>query len=196
MSQPRPSGASDSAAPLQLRNDTIVNVAQLMKADVGAARKYELQLDTFQLDDDLVAKDVTATARITRITGGVLASGHVSGVALVECHRCLEMFEQPFASDFDQEYRPTIDVRSGLLVEQPQPDEELGTIDEAHELDLAEPMRQVAILDLPIKLICGEHCPGLGERFGDEDEEIDRRFAALSDLLAADSDDTDERTGE
>jgi uncharacterized protein len=181
---------------MQLKNDTIINVAQLMKADIGAARKYELELDWFALDEDLMAKDVRANARVTRITGGVLASGHVAGTALVECHRCLEMFEQPFASDFDQEYRPTIDVRSGLLVDQPEPDEELGTIDEAHELDLAEPMRQVAILDLPIKLICGEQCPGLGERFGDDDEDIDRRLATLGSLLASDDDDTtDEQTG-
>lgn len=185
-------GGSERVTPTQLKNDTVVNVAQLMKDDVGAARKYDLTLDWFALDEDLMAKDVQASVRMMRISSGILVSGHVTGTAIVECHRCLEMFDQPFANDFDQEYRPTIDVRSGLLVDQPQPDEELGTIDDAHELDLAEPMRQVAILDLPIKLICRENCPGLGERFGDDEEDVDRRLGVLSTLLDADG--TDEES--
>jgi uncharacterized protein len=193
MRQQQRTGGSESKSPMQLKNDTVINVAQLMKEDVGASRKYELALDRFSLDDDLIAKDVRANLRLMRITRGILASGRISGLALVECHRCLEMFEQPFETDFDHEYRPTIDVRSGLLVDQPNPDEELGLIDEAHELDLSEPMRQVAILDLPIKLICGEQCPGLGENVGDDEDDIDRRLEVLEDLLGPEDDATTEK---
>jgi len=171
---------------MDLKNDTIINVAQLMKEDIGAARKVRLSLDWFALDQDLMAKDLTADLRLTRITNGILASGHVAGTAMVECVRCLELYEQPFSADFDQEYRPTIDVRSGVPVDQPAADEELGSIDAAHELDLAEPIRQVAILDLPIKPICREACEGLGQsEFGDEDEG-DRRLGVLSQLLDGD----------
>lgn len=170
-----------------LKNDTVINVAQLMKDDVGSRRSYQITLDALTLDTDLLAKDLSADLRLTRITGGILASGHVSGVALVECHRCLNVYEQPFESDFDQEYRPLIDVRSGLLVEQPDPEEELGVIDEAHELDVAEPIRQVAIVDLPIKQLCGPDCAGLAAEYDDDsDEDIDRRFGVLSELLDAD----------
>ncbi|HYI15457.1 MAG TPA: DUF177 domain-containing protein, partial [Thermomicrobiales bacterium] len=100
----------------------------------------------------------------------------------------LELYDQPFSADFDQEYRPTIDVRSGVALDQPAADEELGTIDAAHELDLAEPIRQVAILDLPIKPVCREECEGLGQsEFGDDETE-DRRLGVLGTLLAADDD--------
>jgi uncharacterized protein len=174
---------------MDLKNDTIINVAQLMKDDIGAARKLRLSLDWFALDQDLMAKDVTADARLTRITHGILASGHVSGTAMVECVRCLELYEQPFSADFDQEYRPTIDVRSGVPLEQPAADEEMGTIDASHELDLAEPLRQVAILDLPIKPVCGEDCPGLGDTESGDDDDVDGRLDVLGQLLA-DEDDT------
>ena len=174
---------------MDLKNDTIINVAQLMKEDIGAARKLHMSLDWFALDQDLMAKDVRADLRLTRITHGILASGHVAGIAMVECVRCLELYDQPFAADFDQEYRPTIDVRSGVALDQPAADEELGTIDAAHELDLAEPIRQVAILDLPIKPVCREECEGLGQsEFGD-DESGDRRLGVLSSLLGSDDDD-------
>jgi uncharacterized protein len=177
---------------MDLKNDTVINVAQWMKDDIGAARKIRLSLDWFALDQDLMAKDLTADLRLTRIKSGILASGHVDGIAMVECVRCLEIYEQPFSTDFDQEYRPTIDVRSGVPVDQPARDEEMGTIDASHELDLAEPMRQVAILDLPIKPICREACEGLGRsEFGDEDE-VDRRLGVLSQLLDGDDETPDE----
>ena len=177
---------------MDLKNDTVINVAQLMKDDIGAARKVRLSLDWFALDRDLMAKDVTADARLTRITNGILASGHVTGTAMVECVRCLEIYDQPFAADFDQEYRPTIDVRSGVALDQPAADEELGSIDAAHELDLAEPIRQVAILDLPIKPVCHDDCAGIGQsEFGDEDEG-DRRLGVLGQLLADEDEKPDE----
>lgn len=174
---------------MELRNDTIINVAQLMKSDLGAVRLITLDLDEFALDDDLLAKDVHGDLRLTRISHGILASGRILGTALVECVRCLEPFEQPFEGDFDQEYRPTIDVRSGMLVDQPAPEEEFGTIDEVHELDLAEPMRQVAILSLPIKTICREDCPGLPEVNVADDAPGDRRLGVLSHLLEIEADD-------
>jgi uncharacterized protein len=171
---------------MDLKNDTIINVAQLMKEDIGAARKVHVALDWFALDQDLMAKDVQADLRLTRITYGILASGHVAGIAMVECVRCLELYEQPFAADFDQEYRPTIDVRSGVALDQPSVEEEMGIIDAAHELDLAEPIRQVAILDLPIKPVCHDDCAGVGRtEFGDDDVG-DRRLGVLSQLLEAD----------
>lgn len=170
---------------MDLKNDTVINVAQLMKDDIGAARKVHLSLDWFALDQDLMAKDVTADLRLTRITHGILASGQVAGIAMVECVRCLELYDQPFSADFDQEYRPTIDVRSGVPLNQPPADEEFGMIDGSHELDLAEPIRQVAILDLPIKPVCHDDCAGIGQsEFGDDDEG-DRRLGVLGQLLGS-----------
>ncbi|HUG16603.1 MAG TPA: DUF177 domain-containing protein [Thermomicrobiales bacterium] len=160
-----------------------------MKDDVGSRRAYQISLDSLALDDDLLAKDLAADVRLTRITRGILASGRVIGTAIVECHRCLNEYEQLFESDFDQEYRPLIDVRSGLLVDQPKPEEELGLIDEAHELDVAEPIRQVAIVELPIKLLCGPDCPGPDAEFlADEGDDVDRRLGVLGELLEAEDD--------
>lgn len=171
---------------MQLKNDTRINVAQLMKEDVGAFRIYDVALDWFAVDEDIMSRDVVARVRLTRVGDGLLATGTIAGTAIVECVRCLEMYDQPFSAEFDHEYRPSIDVRSGVPVEQPEPAEELGAIDESHELDLTEPFRQVALLDLPIKPICREDCPGLLQADEDDSELGDQRLFALGKLLEDD----------
>lgn len=171
---------------MQLKNDTRLNVAQLMKEDVGAYRTYDVALDWFALDEDIMARDVTARVRLTRIGDGLLATGTVAGTAILECVRCLEMYDQPFTAEFDHEYRPSIDVRSGIPVAQPAAAEELGTIDELHELDLTEPFRQVALLDLPIKPICRDDCPGIVPAGASGDEVGDQRLRVLGALLEDD----------
>lgn len=169
----------------RLENDTIVNVAQLLKEQVGAYRVYDLSLDWFALDVDVMASDIRGQVRLTRIATGVLATGEVEGVGLVECVRCLEIYAQPFRAMFDQEFRPTIDIRTGAPVDAPDPLDDIGAIDEAHELDVAEPLRQEALLELPMRPVCGEDCPG-PDVPNDEGEAIDARLGALATLLDED----------
>ncbi len=166
----------------KLQNDTVVNVAQLLKEQVGATREVEAHLDRFPLDVDLEARDVTATTRLTRIATGILAAGRLTGTARVVCVRCLEEFDTPFTADFEVEYRPTIDVRSGLPLPLPETDEVL-TISENHELDLGEIWREAIILALPMRPICGELCPGFVEEWPTAEEAADERLAILEDLL-------------
>lgn len=169
----------------RLDNDTIVNVAQLLKEQVGAYRIYDLSLDWFALDVDVMASDIRGQVRLTRIIAGILATGEVEGTGLVECVRCLEIYEQPFRVAFDQEFRPTIDIRTGAPVDAPDPLDDIGAIDEAHELDIAEPLRQESLLELPMRPVCGEDCPG-PDIPEDEGGAIDARLGALAALLDED----------
>ena len=167
----------------QLKNDTVINVAQLLKEQVGAFRVYEVELGWFALDRDIMARDVTGRLRLTRFASGLLAHCEFQGTALVECVRCLEIYEQPFESTFDQEFRPVIDVRTGLAVEAPDPVEDIGQIDESHELDIAEPLRQEALVALPMRPICGDDCPGPDVAEDPDADAGDPRLSALADLL-------------
>lgn len=167
----------------QLENDTIVNVSGLLKEQVGATRTYELLLDWFALDSDIMAERIRGQVRLTRIATGILASGDVKGIGLVECVRCLEIYEQPFHAVFDQEFRPTIDVRTGAILDQPDPIDDIGRIDEVHELDISEPLRQEALLELPMRAICGENCPGPDIPEDPEAGRGDARLNVLAELL-------------
>lgn len=167
----------------RLNNDTVINVAQLLKEQVGAFRLYDVELSWFALDSDIMAQNVRGQLRLTRIATGILASGAADGIGLVECVRCLEIYEQPFHAEFDQEFRPMIDVRTGLPVEAPDPVDDIGEINEAHELDVAEPLRQEALLELPMQPVCGDECPGPDVPDDPDADRGDPRLSALADLL-------------
>lgn len=178
-----------ATGPTPIDNDTVLNVAQLLKEQVGSKRIYALTLDTLPLDDAMIARDVTAQLKLTRITDGILVTGSLAGRIRLECVRCLEEFDTVFSGDAEAEFRPTIDIASGMLVEiEDDEDDEVFEIDDNHLLDLAEMLRQVAILTLPIRPVCGDDCPGFTEEFGGGDEPLsdeagDERLAVLEQLL-------------
>ena len=167
-----------------LENDTVVNVSRLLQEATGATRSFRLSLDWFALDTDLMARDVSGTLKLMRLADGLLLSGTISGIALIECVRCLEIYEQPFTAELEQEYRTMMDLAM-QVGEDAEADDliaEIGEIDEANEIDMAEPIRQFAILSLPMRPNCGDDCPGPDIEV-EEGPEIDHRLAALATLL-------------
>jgi uncharacterized protein len=179
----------------ELRNDTAVNVVGLLKGQTGAARTYHLRLDVFDIDDETAARDIDGELRLTRLGEGILASVEATGVVPMACARCLREYDQPFTVAFDEEYRQTVDVRTGTDLDAAAAGEEaFSRIDENHELDLREPLRQEILVALPMRPDCGDACPGpdVLEVGGDEGDGIDERLAGLASLL---TDDQTRKTG-
>ena len=168
-----------------LTNDTVVNVAQLLKEPVGSTRVVDFHLDEFPLAPDITSHDVEGEARLTRVVTGILADGRVRGQARLECVRCLELYDEEFSTEFDGEFRPSVDVRSGLPLPLPE-DEEIFVIDNNHELELGELLRQVVIIALPMQPICGDDCPGIPLPEGGDEEAEDNRLSVLERLLQED----------
>jgi uncharacterized protein len=184
--------AADSGQQRELRNDTAVNVVGLLKGQTGATRSYRLLLDTFEADGETTARDVRGDVRLTRLRDAIIASVSATGVVPTICARCLREYDQPFEVDFDEEYRQTVDVRTGFELGGEPVDEELvSRIDENHELDLREPLRQEILVALPMRSDCGSECPGpdlleVGGEDGTSNDPVDERLAALANLLADD----------
>lgn len=171
----------------ELRNETGVNVAGLLKGQIGETRTYRLTLDRFDTDGESVARNVEGSVRLTRLRDGVMASFDVAGVAPMTCVRCLQEYDQPFQVAFDEEYRQTVDVRTGLGLGAVVSEDEQGSlIDENHEIDLREPLRQEILVALPMRPDCGPECPGpdqVDAEGENADEAVDARLAALASLL-------------
>lgn len=170
----------------ELRNDTVINVAALLKEPVGATRDYDLDLDRFDLDRDLVAKRVRANARLTRLQDEILVDARAIADVELECDRCLNRYDQVVKARFSAQYEPTIDVHTGGSVGEIDDETERFSITEHHEVDLAEPLRQELIVALPMVAICGPDCPGPTLTSTRAEDEIDDRLAALSRLLDSD----------
>jgi uncharacterized protein len=168
---------------MDLHNETVVNVAALLKEPVGSTRSYALNLDHLTLDPDLFAEDVVGNVKLTRLSDEIIASIRARGSVTLECQRCLREYPQSFTTDFDEEFRETVDVRTGAGIATGRDDDERFAIDENHELDIAEPLRQEILVALPMRPACGDDCPGPDVLEVGEAEAVDDRFAALAELL-------------
>ncbi len=182
---------NDHSAPVTLHDDLVLKVSSMLLDDVGSTRSVNVELSSFPLDDDLTAEDVTAQVRLTRLNTGILAQGSAEGLVEMECVRCLNQYEQPFTVRFTEQFRQTAAVAEGRGFVPPSDDEvdeegdsELAfEINDAHELDLTELLRQWILLALPMNPVCGPDCPGPLQIENDERESADTRFAALQHLL-------------
>lgn len=170
------------------------NVAQLLKAPIGEQRQYSLDEPLPRLDDLHLTEPLTGTAKLTHVNQGIVASVHASSAMELACSRCLEPYALPFTLDFDETYAPSVDVHTGLPAEQHHVDP-AGTfsIDEHHNLDLTEAVRQHALLAVPLMPLHDEDCAGLcpvcGVNLNDAPdhahagEPVDERLQSLGALL-------------
>lgn len=183
--------AHDDGRIVDLQDDTRLNVASLLMEPVGSTRDVEAALPAFPLDGDLVAHNVEVRARLTRLQGQILFSAHTTGHVQLECVRCLEPYDQSFDEVFDEQFFQTVDVRSGVEmtpktttgVEEDEEDDVRFSIDESHQLDFGESLRQWILLALPMRPTCGDSCPGPDLSETDQADSGDGRFADLARLL-------------
>ncbi len=169
-----------------------VNVAGLLQEALGATREYAY--DGSWERDEPAAAHAKADVKLTRTDRGVWASGRVELAFDAECSRCLVPFTSWVRLDLDEEYLPLIDIATGSRIDD-HDEEERDTfrIDEHHEIDLSEAIRQNGIASMPLAPVCREDCAGLCAACGtnlndaacDCKPELDSRMALLKDLFAS-----------
>ena len=167
-----------------VQDDTRVHVAQLLQEQVGAVRQCRIAVEALPLDEGMIAQNIAANVRLTRIPTGILAKGQLDTSVRLECSRCLDEYDQSLEVEFADEYRPTIDIATGAELSEYTTDDEAEyfTISDIHVLDLRESIRQAIVLELPMAALCREDCPGLPEAAG-LNSEGDARLAVLGRLL-------------
>lgn len=168
------------------------NVSQLLKSDVGGTRLYEFVTDEPLDLDDSVASNIEGSVKFTLTNFGILADVRAHATLHLVCARCLE----PFATDvnvaFEEEYRPAIDISTGLPI--PAPDSDTAfTIPQNHTIDLREALRQNLLLSIDLIPLHDPDCKGLCPTCGANrntdpcdcpSEELATPFAVLQGLLS------------
>ena len=171
------------------------NVARLLKESAGAAREYDIAAAPADLvglvEDARPAGDLRGRVRLMRTPRSVFVRGRLETQVAVECSRCLAEVGTPISFDVEAEYFPEIDITTGQSL--PAPDDDLAfRIDENHELDLGEVVRQHLLMELPMQSVCSEACRGLCPQCGAnlnegpctcEPEPPDERLAPLRALF-------------
>ncbi|MEO8286322.1 MAG: DUF177 domain-containing protein [Chloroflexota bacterium] len=186
--------------------DLIFNVAQLLKEHVGATRRLTIESPSLTLyyeDTDegdggeVEARDLTGSAKATRVGEGLLVQGDVEANVQLQCSRCLEDISVPVEASLEEQFEPTVDVETGRSVKKDDDieDDTVFTIDPNHMMDLTEPVRQALLVAIPMRPLCKVDCKGLcvvcGADLNDTDcghtqEAPDARWEGLKALNIAD----------
>ena len=136
-----------------------INVAQLLKQPIGSARSYKID-DVIQLlEAESTDYPIQGEIELMRTDRGILGRGTLGTEISLVCSRCLALFDYPLTFGIEEEFFPKINVVSGISL--PLPEDSTGfVIDEHHMLDLAEVVRQHAVLAMPMKPLCHPECAG------------------------------------
>ena len=130
---------------------------------------------------------VAVDAVLDKTPRQIYLKADVRTTGLFQCDRCLEEFELPISGGFK-----TLYVYDELVAARdPGEDVQVITLDTVY-LDLAEDVRQMVMLSVPLKLLCKTDCKGLCPHCGTDrntkacsckDEEIDARWEDLRKLI-------------
>lgn len=135
------------------------NVAQLLKSPVGETRQHEVDESLAEIEGNPTTEPVRGRVKLTRTPRGILVDASLTTAVKLSCGRCLEDLIAPLRIRIHEEFRPTVDIATGLPAQTPEEGE--FTIDEHHILDLTEPVRQYGLLEIPLQPLCSEDCQGL-----------------------------------
>lgn len=166
-----------------------INVSQLLQEPIGSTRDYEINANA-EIIGDANNYNIQGTCRLMKTQRSVLVKCALDADVELTCVRCLGRFHHPLKIKFEEEYIPTVDIHSGANL---PPSEDSGsfTIDERHNIDLSEALRQYSLLAVPMKALCDDDCAGLCPKCGKDlnqgkcdcpAEDADPRWAKLSGL--------------
>lgn len=173
----------------------VLNVADI-KLELGARKRVpvEISLAPTEVGGSVVhfLHPLRGTAEAWNTGDSILVELSLEGEVQLECDCCLTAFTEPIYVEAAEEFR------EGSLpagVEPGEPVEEEGrmfTYYQGDQIDLSEAIRQLALLELPLKAICSSECRGLCPTCGTNlnegqcqciDSSLDPRLAVLKDLL-------------
>ena len=167
------------------------NVATLLRAAPGTERRYPVEKLQMDIAEDLkLARPIEGEVRLSRTGRSIIARAHLTTAIDGYCSRCVTAVVAPIDVDIEEEALPIIDIETGQpLNREDEPD--ALRLDDHHELDLGEPVREAISLAEPISLLCRPDCRGLCLVCGVDlntvtehshpEETIDPRLAALAD---------------
>lgn len=171
----------------------LFNLAQLLKEPIGAERAYTLA-ERPQPHEAGQPALVEGRVRFMRTDKGIWAHGALRVLIAGACSRCLGPVGLPLTFELDEEYLPLVDVATGLPIADAGTETETFRLDEKHNLDLREAVRQYTLAGAPMKPLCKDDCRGLCQDCGANlnerdcgcaDKRNDSRLQVLRDMLSA-----------
>lgn len=147
-----------------------------MRFDVGTLlRGATGSVQTFTVEDILEAEEeesgpsgrTTGAVKLMKSGRGVLVTARLDIISKARCSRCDKPLTAPVHIDFEEEYVATAEPRTGAPLPPPEEeDDDSFLIDEHQILDIAEAVRQYALVAEPMQSLCRPDCKGLCPQCG------------------------------
>lgn len=159
-----------------------INVGFIAHEEIGRNHDFPFDIDKIVLGGDFELMGLNGLVNIGRTPQGLVLQADFSARTSLICVRCLQEFSHELNWNFTELY--AFDERS-------ETDSGLILPEDGH-IDLAEMLRDYALLEIPISPICKQDCQGLcmecGQNLNEKDcghkpAEPDSPFAKLKDLL-------------
>ena len=135
----------------QLRSPFRINVGFMIHEPIGSYRDLDFNYEEIELESDLQLSNLTGKVRINRTPQGLLFDANFDAFVVGQCVRCLEDFQQPLTTEFQElfAYRSRHTKDSEFFVP------------EDGYIDLAPLVYENILISFPIKMICKPDCKGL-----------------------------------
>ena len=116
----------------------LFNVSGLIQEGIGAVRQYDVEGEL--VTEGREPERVFGSVEFLRTKMGVLVRAHLKLEERETCSRCATPLQDALALEFEEEFQQVVDATGRLVDERPDPD--AFTIDDRHQLDLTEAVRQ------------------------------------------------------
>ena len=153
----------------------------MLESDLGTSTEVELDYPSVEIDD-VSLTPLTGSFQIIRSSKGLYITGELYSSTETECARCLENVKLPLSIKIDDLfYYPASTAPPG----------EFGVGKDGF-VDLNPLVRQLSLLEIPMKPFCRSDCKGLCAHCGNnlnfdncecETDNIDPRLESLRPLL-------------
>ena len=128
----------------------LFNVSQLLRSEVGASRRYELEPEPPVL---------RGRVELIRTPDGVLVRCDADVALEAECARCVAAYGYLGSIGFEEVYVSQLDPSSGKRIEPEDPDAFLIGLD--NSIDIREAVRQYSEMAAEMQPLCRPDCPGI-----------------------------------
>ena len=168
----------------------LFNVSGMIQEGIGAVRKHEVEGTL--VTEGREPERVYGNVELLRTKWGVLVRAHLSLEESETCSRCAKPLRDALRIEFEEEFKQTVEVSGRPVEERPEADSFL--IDDLHQIDLTEAVRQYREAQAEMAPLCRPDCKGLCVECGGdlnlgectcEEPAIDVRWAGLAALKSA-----------
>jgi uncharacterized metal-binding protein YceD (DUF177 family) len=161
-----------------------IDVSELLQSTIGTQVDLDLNLGFQRLGGDVDVHSIQGTLNLLRTTEGIWVRGSLAVDMDLQCVRCLAPVSERIEIELDERFQTLPIAKSDK--------DQVYSIGIDHHIDLEPALRELIVVNTPMRVLCDQECKGICPTCGQNlnegscdctPDDIDPRMAALKALL-------------